>query len=226
VVVMVVTASGIALAQVRVRGYTKKDGTYVAPYMRSSPDHTTSNNWNTKGNVNPYTGELGTKTPPVVAPSRLVLFPAATEPTAAPAVPAATAVSPSPVAQPARPKVGSRKRAYLEPPGLASTWQIKNPVPGTIEDEFRAAGVVGAVCTRYGSPPCHPVTADLPAAPSEVPVERAIFYGAVNRVSGKLEIWGYSSISDCQTRQDFTAKYQQVDYDIPSQCTIVNFERP
>ena len=50
-------------AQVRVNGYTKKDGTYVAPYYRSSPNSTTLDNYSTKGNVNPYTGKVGTKDP-------------------------------------------------------------------------------------------------------------------------------------------------------------------
>src|SRR5258706_4915324 len=50
---------------VSVRGYTKKDGTYVAPHQRSAPDGNFDNNWSTKGNVNPYTGEEGTRvTPP------------------------------------------------------------------------------------------------------------------------------------------------------------------
>jgi hypothetical protein len=54
-----------ALAQVHVRGYFRKDGTYVRPHYRSNPDGNFYNNWSTKGNVNPYTGEPGTKvTPP------------------------------------------------------------------------------------------------------------------------------------------------------------------
>jgi len=48
-------------AQVHVRGYTKKDGTYVAPHTRSSPNGTKADNYSTKGNVNPYTGKQGTK---------------------------------------------------------------------------------------------------------------------------------------------------------------------
>lgn len=48
-------------AQVSVRGYIRKDGTYVAPHMRSSPDSYKFNNYSTKGNVNPYTGAVGTK---------------------------------------------------------------------------------------------------------------------------------------------------------------------
>jgi hypothetical protein len=55
--------ASIAEAQVRVRGYTRRDGTYVAPHYRSSPNSTTSDNYSTRGNVNPYTGELGTRNP-------------------------------------------------------------------------------------------------------------------------------------------------------------------
>jgi len=51
---------------VAVKGYTKADGTYVAPHLRSAPDGNFNNNWSTKGNVNPYTGEAGRK---VTAPS-------------------------------------------------------------------------------------------------------------------------------------------------------------
>lgn len=49
---------------VHVNGYVRKDGTYVAPHMRSAPDGNFRNNWSTVGNVNPYTGEPGTKVVP------------------------------------------------------------------------------------------------------------------------------------------------------------------
>jgi hypothetical protein len=49
---------------VHVHGYYNSHGTYVAPHMRSHPDGIFDNNWSTKGNVNPYTGEWGTKTHP------------------------------------------------------------------------------------------------------------------------------------------------------------------
>ncbi len=45
----------------RVKGYTKKNGTHVAPHQRSDKNSTKSDNWSTKGNVNPYTGKKGTK---------------------------------------------------------------------------------------------------------------------------------------------------------------------
>lgn len=46
---------------VRVRGFQRKNGTYVKPHYRSGPDGVKSNNWSTKGNVNSYTGRPGTK---------------------------------------------------------------------------------------------------------------------------------------------------------------------
>jgi hypothetical protein len=53
--------SGGSGGDVSVRGYTRKDGTYVEPYHRSAPDGDFWNNWSTKGNINPYTGKEGTK---------------------------------------------------------------------------------------------------------------------------------------------------------------------
>jgi hypothetical protein len=56
-------AKGGAGGTVTVRGYTKSNGTYVAPHVRTAPDSTPNNNWTTKPNVNPYTGKEGTKAP-------------------------------------------------------------------------------------------------------------------------------------------------------------------
>jgi hypothetical protein len=44
-----------------VRGYTKKNGTYVQPHRQTNPNHTRTDNWSHKGNTNPYTGKRGTK---------------------------------------------------------------------------------------------------------------------------------------------------------------------
>jgi len=52
-----------AAAQVRVEGYYRKDGTYVAPHYRSSPNSSKEDNYSTKGNYNPYTGKKGTQDP-------------------------------------------------------------------------------------------------------------------------------------------------------------------
>lgn len=47
--------------QVMVRGYVKTNGTYVQPHHRTSPNSTVQDNWSTYPNVNPYTGNIGTK---------------------------------------------------------------------------------------------------------------------------------------------------------------------
>jgi hypothetical protein len=48
---------------VRVKGYTRKNGTKVAPSYRTAPNGTEKDNYSTKGNVNPHTGKAGTKEP-------------------------------------------------------------------------------------------------------------------------------------------------------------------
>ena len=50
-----------ALADQYVKGHTRSDGTYVAPYVRSSPNNVQYDNYSTKGNSNPYTGERGSQ---------------------------------------------------------------------------------------------------------------------------------------------------------------------
>lgn len=53
---------GTAFAgDVYVKGYTRSDGTYVRGHYRSSPNNTVSDNFSTYGNINPYTGKVGTK---------------------------------------------------------------------------------------------------------------------------------------------------------------------
>lgn len=60
---MVAALASSAHADNYVGGYTKSNGTYVAPHFRSSPDSSYNNNWTVKGNTNPYTGQAGTKQP-------------------------------------------------------------------------------------------------------------------------------------------------------------------
>lgn len=47
-------------SQVKVKGYYRKDGTYVQPHYRSNPDGNPYNNWSYPGNTNPYTGKTAT----------------------------------------------------------------------------------------------------------------------------------------------------------------------
>jgi len=67
-------ATDASAADQHVRGYVKKDGTYVAPHYRTTPNVTTSDNYSTRGNVNPYTGEPGTKPDTRPAPGAYVPY--------------------------------------------------------------------------------------------------------------------------------------------------------
>lgn len=42
-------------------GYLRSNGTYVSGYHATNPNGTRNDNFSTRGNVNPYTGEPGTK---------------------------------------------------------------------------------------------------------------------------------------------------------------------
>ncbi len=46
-----------------VHGYTRSDGTYVAPHHQTNSNSTKLDNWSTQGNVNPYTRRDGTVDP-------------------------------------------------------------------------------------------------------------------------------------------------------------------
>ena len=59
---IVLFAAFTGFAQTYVNAYTRSNGTYVAPHVRSSPNYTKTDNYTTLGNVNPYTGSVGTRT--------------------------------------------------------------------------------------------------------------------------------------------------------------------
>ena len=46
-----------------VQGYENREGTYVPPHYQTNPNGTQLDNYNTRGNVNPYTGAVGTRPP-------------------------------------------------------------------------------------------------------------------------------------------------------------------
>ena len=46
-----------------VQPYTTSNGTYVQPPQQTNPNSTTRDNYSTRGNVNPYTGAVGTRNP-------------------------------------------------------------------------------------------------------------------------------------------------------------------
>src|SRR5204862_189267 len=63
------TAAPLLAQDVSVKGYYRRDGTYVQPHMRSTPDSSYNNNWSTYPNVNPYTGQQGTRQPRLYDPN-------------------------------------------------------------------------------------------------------------------------------------------------------------
>jgi hypothetical protein len=64
-----------AQADTYVHGYTRNNGTYVAPHYRSSPDNSYNNNWSVQGNINPHTGAYGTHAPRYETPGSSLALP-------------------------------------------------------------------------------------------------------------------------------------------------------
>ena len=59
---------GSVIADNYVNGYVRRDGTYVAPHMRSEPNSTRYDNYSTQGNTNPYTGREGSQSNSLYSP--------------------------------------------------------------------------------------------------------------------------------------------------------------
>lgn len=59
--ILLFICASVFAKDVYVKGYTRSDGTYVAPHYRTSPDSTDLNNYSYSGNINPYTGKVGAK---------------------------------------------------------------------------------------------------------------------------------------------------------------------
>lgn len=52
------SSSILSFAQVHVRGYYRKNGTYVQPHERTRPNHTITDNYSYPGNFNPNIGRI------------------------------------------------------------------------------------------------------------------------------------------------------------------------
>lgn len=63
IAVVAAAISAPVFADQYVNGYFRSDGTYVPPHYQTSPNSTKIDNYSTKGNVNPYTGQSGYKNP-------------------------------------------------------------------------------------------------------------------------------------------------------------------
>ena len=60
---LIVIGLGVNAKDTYVNGYYRSNGTYVAPHYRSSPNSSTWDNYSTRGNTNPYTGQRGSTDP-------------------------------------------------------------------------------------------------------------------------------------------------------------------
>ena len=61
--------ASIALAKdAQVKGAIRKNGTYVPPHHRTTPNATRSDNYSSKPNINPYTGKPGQVDPAAPKP--------------------------------------------------------------------------------------------------------------------------------------------------------------
>lgn len=63
VVGVLAAAAPAEAARVHVRGHVRRDGSYVMPHYRTSPDRRPFNNYGFPGNYNPNTGRFSTGSP-------------------------------------------------------------------------------------------------------------------------------------------------------------------
>lgn len=61
----------VVAADHAVKGYVKKDGTYVEPTVATNPNSSKLDNYSTKGNTNPVNGKDGTVDPYKVEPYKI-----------------------------------------------------------------------------------------------------------------------------------------------------------
>ena len=61
-IVLVLSLSSVftTYADTHVKGYYRKNWTFVQPHYRSDRNWTKADNWSTKVNINPYTWKVGT----------------------------------------------------------------------------------------------------------------------------------------------------------------------
>lgn len=63
VLALSIAAPVLAQSSNYVSPHVRSDGTYVQGHFRTNPDSSPYNNYSTRGNINPYTGRVGTVNP-------------------------------------------------------------------------------------------------------------------------------------------------------------------
>ena len=69
-IVALLASAGASAAGHYVSPHTRNNGTYVPGHMQTAPNSTRLDNYSTRGNVNPYTGQTGTVSPYYMPPQR------------------------------------------------------------------------------------------------------------------------------------------------------------
>jgi len=60
---LLVSSAASAQGSHYVEGYTRSNGTYVAPHYQTNANGNAYDNWSSRPNINPYTGQQGTVNP-------------------------------------------------------------------------------------------------------------------------------------------------------------------
>ncbi len=113
VFLVAVAAPSFAADRVRVRGHVRKDGTYVQPHYRTAPDSSFYNNWSTKGNFNPYTGEDGKVVIPPLYPGYGSGYSFPTVPSVSPRLPSTSYSYPTTPSYTVSPRTEESASEYL-----------------------------------------------------------------------------------------------------------------
>ena len=62
-IALLAISTGTMAADTYTKGYQRRDGSYVQPHYSTTPNATNTDNYSTRGNTNPYTGQQGTVQP-------------------------------------------------------------------------------------------------------------------------------------------------------------------
>jgi hypothetical protein len=76
VLVVATCATTLFARDVYVRPHVDRNGTYVEGHHRTAPNRTVDDNYGTRGNYNPYTGETGTERRSYERPYQAPSYPA------------------------------------------------------------------------------------------------------------------------------------------------------
>lgn len=117
---------------VPVRGYFRKDGTYVAPHVRSAPDGNPYNNYSYPGNFNPNTGTITPGNPDTYLDKYYNRKPSGSFPGGSVTVPSLNSSPPSASAGPSNLGEPSQHPTKVPPPVSTGNLGVHSPSDGPV----------------------------------------------------------------------------------------------